>query len=312
MARTLKKGLDYFPLDTKIEADDKIQLIEAEFGLKGFGIIIKLFCKIYAEEGYYYKWTEVERLLFAKKIEESVGLVDEVIKRSVKWGLFDESVFNQFRILTSASIQQRFLEAASRRLQVTLIKEYSLINIEQYKNTINVNINSINVNIGTQSKVKYNNTNKYLFVSVKNLNESIASFSGNKSYFFLAYKFWKMWFMQYPKHKHLLKADVNEWVDTIRLIVEVDHQPKERLVGILEYFKKCSEKDTRFKDFWFKTIKSIKALRNSDKNGVKYIDLIVDQVNEMIEKQQDFNRHVWTTIEKFKKYESDKLSKKPV
>ena len=45
MARLNKIGLDYFPLDTDIELNDKIQLIESEFGLKGFAIIIKLFIK---------------------------------------------------------------------------------------------------------------------------------------------------------------------------------------------------------------------------------------------------------------------------
>lgn len=154
MARPVKIGLDYFPLDTNIYGDDKIQLIEAEFGSKGFAIIIKLFCKIYADKGYYYNWTEVEKLLFAKRIGETVGLVDEIVKRSVKWGLFDELVFNQFQILSSAAIQSRFLEAVSRRENIEIIKEFLLIDISEYKNKVNVNINSINVNISTQSKVK--------------------------------------------------------------------------------------------------------------------------------------------------------------
>lgn len=154
MARPVKIGLDYFPLDTNIDSDDKIQLIEAEFGIKGFAIVIKLFCKIYADKGYYYNWTDKERLLFAKKMGETVGLVDEIVKRSVKWGLFNESVFNQFQILSSEAIQSRFLEAVSRRGIVEMIQEYLLIDINDYKNKVNVNIYSINVNNSTQSKGK--------------------------------------------------------------------------------------------------------------------------------------------------------------
>lgn len=154
MARPVKIGLDYFPLDTNIDGDDKIQLIEAEFGSKGFAIIIKLFCKIYADKGYYYNWTEVEKLLFAKRMGETVGLVDEIVKRSVKWGLFEESVFNQFQVLTSSAIQSRFLEAVSRRENIEMFKEFLLIDISDYKNRVNVNINSINVDKSTQSKVK--------------------------------------------------------------------------------------------------------------------------------------------------------------
>lgn len=160
MARPTKKGLDYFPLNTNIDSNDKIQLVESEFGSKGFAIVVKLFCKIYAERGYYYPWTEVEKLLFAKKTGESVGLVDEIVKRSVKWGLFDESVFNQFQVLTSEGIQNRFLEAVTRRGKVEILEELLLIDVNVYKNRINVNINSINDNNSTQSKVNKSKVNK--------------------------------------------------------------------------------------------------------------------------------------------------------
>lgn len=154
MARPIKIGLDYFPLNTNIDADDKMELIESEFGSKGFAVVIKLFCKIYSDKGYYYDWTEKEKLLFAKRTGESVGLVDEIVKRSVKWGLFNESVFNQFHILTSAGIQSRFLEAVSRRKRIEMFKEILLINVSEHENGINVNINSINDGNSTQSKVK--------------------------------------------------------------------------------------------------------------------------------------------------------------
>lgn len=154
MARQNSIGLSYFSLDVNISEDDKIQLIESEFGLKGFAILIKLFAKIYADKGYYYKWTEDERLLFAKKLGEPGSLVDEVIKRSVKRGIFNESVFNKFQVLTSASIQRRYLDGCIRRNNIEIFKEFLIININDYKNKDNVNINSINDNISTQSKVK--------------------------------------------------------------------------------------------------------------------------------------------------------------
>lgn len=37
MARPLKQGLDYFPLDCQV--DVKFELVEAEFGLTGFGVV---------------------------------------------------------------------------------------------------------------------------------------------------------------------------------------------------------------------------------------------------------------------------------
>lgn len=155
MARPLKTGLDYFPLDTDIDQDDKIELIEAEFGLKGFAVIIKLFSKIYRENGYYYDWQDKERLLFAKRLgEKPGGLVDEIVMRSVKWGIFNESLFNQFQILTSSAIQRRYLDATNRRERVEIIKDYLLVDVSEYRNIVNVDSNSINANRGTQRKVK--------------------------------------------------------------------------------------------------------------------------------------------------------------
>lgn len=164
MARPQKTGLEYFPLDVDIDQDDKIQLIEARFGITGFAIVIKLFMKIY-KEGYYYEWTEKEQLLFSKRINVDINLVNDVINECIKWGLFDSTLYEKYKILTSKGIQRRYLEATSRRKQVEIIKEYCLIDVSKYSNVIFVNINGVNVdintnsnkvndNIGTQSKVK--------------------------------------------------------------------------------------------------------------------------------------------------------------
>ena len=66
MARPVKQNLDYFPLDCNL--DQKFQLLEAEHGITGFGIIIRLLQTIYGEEGYYIKWDRDTEILFASKI----------------------------------------------------------------------------------------------------------------------------------------------------------------------------------------------------------------------------------------------------
>lgn len=52
----IKSGLDFFPLDVCL--DKKFELIEAEYGLTGFGVIVHLLQEIYGKEGYYIEWTE--------------------------------------------------------------------------------------------------------------------------------------------------------------------------------------------------------------------------------------------------------------
>ena len=63
MARPLKEGVDYFSLDCYM--DDKIKMIQAEFGLKGFAIVVKLWQTIYRENGKYCEWNE-EKNFFSR------------------------------------------------------------------------------------------------------------------------------------------------------------------------------------------------------------------------------------------------------
>jgi hypothetical protein len=48
MARPKKIGLEYFPLDCQM--DDKVEMLEAEHGLEGFAVYVKLLQAIYQTE----------------------------------------------------------------------------------------------------------------------------------------------------------------------------------------------------------------------------------------------------------------------
>lgn len=167
MARPTKEGLDYFPLDVDIDQDDKIALIEAKHDTKGFYVVIKLLMKIY-KNSYFYMWTEREQLLFSKRINVDINLLNAIVNDCLEWHLFNEVVFKKHKVLTSKGIQSRYLEAVGRRKEVVLNKDYLLITPEEHlknskinviyivadKNTVNDDINSINDDINPQSKVK--------------------------------------------------------------------------------------------------------------------------------------------------------------
>lgn len=151
----ISKGLEYFNIDTDINSDMRVKLLRAEFGIKGFGIWVQLLVQIYADEGYFMKWDNDTKLLFASDVGESGGLVDEVVKGSVKRGLFDESVFNQFSVLTSKHIQEKYFDAIKRRTsEVPIIEEYLVIPKNADIINDNVNIKGLNVNKKTQSRVE--------------------------------------------------------------------------------------------------------------------------------------------------------------
>lgn len=159
MARKVKEGLDYFTLDCNM--NDKIKLIEAEFGIKAFAIIVKLYQKIYSERGYYCEWNEDVALLFIASLGGNSGvsksLIDVILAASIRRGIFSEELYERYGILTSKRIQEQYFDAVSRREKVEVEKEYLLVKVSKNmvivnNNSINVYINSQNVSSNTQSK----------------------------------------------------------------------------------------------------------------------------------------------------------------
>lgn len=153
----MKSGIEYFPLDCQL--DEKFELIEAEFGLTGFAVVVKLLQRIYAGQGYYCEWTNEVALLFSKKIGLGCNAVSEIVDASIRRGIFDKTLYDSYGILTSRGIQSRYLEAVSRRKKVEVKKEYLLINCDQISKNVdisskNVCINQENADISKQSKVK--------------------------------------------------------------------------------------------------------------------------------------------------------------
>lgn len=157
-----RDALRYFTLDCHM--DDSVKLVESEFGLKGFAVIIKLYQKIYGNDGYYCKWNRDVELLFAASLSTdsepiSGNFVSEVIKGCIRRGIFDKEKYEKYGILTSHGIQSRYLESARRRTSVVLIGEYLLVKVDpKYENVSisskNVDISSKNVGNSRQRKVK--------------------------------------------------------------------------------------------------------------------------------------------------------------
>ena len=169
--RQNKVGLDYFELDCHM--DEKIELIEAEYGLKGFAIVVKLYQSIFSGFGYYCEWFPDISVLWARRLGLSHGgdygsvgsasdegslpgfpknLINDVVAASIRRNIFSKELFQRYGILTSSGIQKRYLSATSKREKVELKKEYLLISIPQ--NRENVVINSISSDINSIYSVR--------------------------------------------------------------------------------------------------------------------------------------------------------------
>ena len=157
MARPQKEGVDYFPLDVGFLRDPKIRRIKSEFGAKGIVILIYIWASAYEEHGYYFDTSEDDDFFL---VSEGAGcgctpeLTKEVVHRSVERSLFDERVFAQFGVLTSQSMQRRFVRAASKRDNIYVKEEYWLLDIDNKKDipaSISIKITFEKINSGNNS-----------------------------------------------------------------------------------------------------------------------------------------------------------------
>ena len=148
-----KEGIPSFLLDCR--TNDNISEIEAEYGVKGFAVVVRLWQKIYAEKGYYCEWVERSPLLFLSNwfggnSGVTVSLINEIVNRCLKNGIFDAGMHEDYSILTSSRIQEQYFGAARRREEILVQKEYLLVSVDKikgivYKNDVSTYRNQKNV-----------------------------------------------------------------------------------------------------------------------------------------------------------------------
>ncbi|WP_374165244.1 DUF4373 domain-containing protein [Arcticibacter sp. MXS-1] len=129
MARPTKSSLDYFNLDCV--QDDNLNFIEARHGVLGFAVVVKLWQKIYRNEGYYLSWKEINLYLFAREIGLEAEIIQQVLDSCMQpgIGIFSKDLYEQYGILTSHGIQKRWLRIVkdARRRDVDILPEYNLL-----------------------------------------------------------------------------------------------------------------------------------------------------------------------------------------
>ena len=165
MARPLKSGIDYFPLDCNFMKDIKVRKILRACGPGAIAVIVNLLCTIYQGDGYYMLWDEDTGFLIADDVGVKDSFVHEVVKTAVQVDFFNAGMFDTRSILTSAGIQRRYKEATARRNNNALIADYNLLSNElsgviAYNNPVNVDNNPVNVDKSTQMIVDDSTVNK--------------------------------------------------------------------------------------------------------------------------------------------------------
>lgn len=173
MARPTAKGVEYFPLNVNFINDLKVRKLLLSCGAEAIAVLIYLLSTIYKDEGYYVEIHEDEIDLIALDVNVTPEFVLEVINKACEVRFFDVNLYENFNILTSKGIQERYLKITERRKNSVVITQFNLINV--YNNSVNVNNNSINVDNNpvnvyksTQSKVKKRKVQKSTEKSLSN------------------------------------------------------------------------------------------------------------------------------------------------
>ncbi|MHC5278916.1 DUF4373 domain-containing protein [Listeria kieliensis] len=160
MARPIKKGIDYFPLDVTFLSDIKVRKIMKACGNSSISILISLLSNIYREQGYYVAWDSDTAFLVADEVGTSEGSVEEVVKKSVQVGFFNKSMFEKKKILTSKGIQERYKTAAYKKKDNGILPVYDLSTSETKSDGVSDDGNPVSDIGSTQSKGKESKVNK--------------------------------------------------------------------------------------------------------------------------------------------------------
>lgn len=160
MARPIKKGIDYFPLDVTFLSDIKVRKIMKACGNSSISILISLLSNIYREQGYYVAWDSDTAFIVADEVGTSEGSVEEVVKKSVQVGFFNKSMFEKKKILTSKGIQERYKTAAYKKKDNRILPVYDLSTSETKSDGVSDDGNPVSDSGSTQRKVKESKVNK--------------------------------------------------------------------------------------------------------------------------------------------------------
>lgn len=126
MARTIKKGLEYFPLDVDFFQDIRIRKLIKYQGGKAITVYALLLCNIY-RNGYYVEWDKELPFIISEQTGYTEAYIQEVIDCCMNIGLLSKELFESEKVLTSKGIQERYASICSATRRNVRISEYCLL-----------------------------------------------------------------------------------------------------------------------------------------------------------------------------------------
>lgn len=159
MGRLRKEGNEFFSFDVDFFSDRKIKILKARYGADGITLYIYLLCEIY-KNGFYLKLDEDFEFIVSDDLNMNSVKVKQVLNFLLERSLFDNTLFQSDKVLTSAGIQRRYqLMVKSRAVKNPIkVERYWLLSEEETETFIKVN-SFLNNSKNNEDNSKKNNLN---------------------------------------------------------------------------------------------------------------------------------------------------------
>ena len=120
MARKKQEGNRFFRMDADFFSDRKIKILKARYGADGIVLYLYLLCEIY-KTGYYLQVDDDFEYIISDDLNMDGNKVKQVLNFLLERSLFDNTLFQSDKVLTSAGIQRRYQAMVKARALKTPI-----------------------------------------------------------------------------------------------------------------------------------------------------------------------------------------------
>lgn len=123
MARRRQEGNLFFRLDVDFFSDRKVKILKARYGADGITLYLYLLCEIY-KTGYYLKIDRDFEYIVSDDLNMESNKVKQVLNFLLERSLFDNTLFQSDKVLTSAGIQRRYQASGITHTVLELKKDF--------------------------------------------------------------------------------------------------------------------------------------------------------------------------------------------
>lgn len=140
MGRKKQEGNYFFPVDVNFFSDRKIKILKARYGTEGLAVYLYLLCEIY-KTGYYMPFDKDTEFIISDDLNMNSNKVKQVINFLLERSLFENTLFQSDKVLTSAGIQRRYQKMIKTRALKTpiTVEKFWILPEEETENFIKVN-----------------------------------------------------------------------------------------------------------------------------------------------------------------------------